>query len=988
MKILKPQWINHSGFPIFSIDVHPDGTRLATGGGDNKIKIWSTAPVSLSEVEDDKDTPKLLKSMDSHFAPVNSVKWSKDGKYLASGSDDKLVMIWGLSTSNIPSFGSQESIENWVCVSTLRGHSADISEVAWSPDSKLIATCSFDKTIIIWDTVKFHQVHRLEGHTDFVKGISWDPLGRYLASQSEDKSLIVWRTSDWQIETKITEPFIQLSNTFFLRPSWSPDGQYLCATHTINNQTHTATIIERTNWDVAINLVGHKKSIVVSRYSPIIYKDKEQRKFCCVLLGGQDMTITLWTSMSPRTIMVTKTLFDQTIQDISWFPDGFSFIACSADGTVGYLSMTKDEIGGNSITPSEKSVLFKQVYGDAVNVAKDGSLILTSTTSSSIASAANGGGGNHAMLPENPDQLAMEEFSMPSSAGGSTSSSTSSINSSSSQPSTPVKIQTTQEALLNQKQTFLPSGKRRITPIFIGGGSSTQTITKPLPLSIPSHLQHTNNNNNSDSDGDSNGIIPTPTKEVGGNNDKDILIPDLNSTSSVKSNTTTTTTTISTPKTPTTPIPNSTSLTPTTTTTTTPTSTTIPKSFLIHQNAKRKPVESTSMVISPEQNQSKKLKTTNKPKEKEKEKEKEKDYHSKNVQPQSTANVNHIYIQTPSISNHISKVLVSEPKTDIQNTIIDVMINEQELQDNTIEYISHVRCMQNQSLLWENKFPGRVTLVTGNNNWSAITTIDSILHIFNRSGGVIMSNIVLRNQISFLECNSKSHLLSITCDGFVSLWNILKKKFELSNRELPFLPNRVNLTIKNALVTDSGKPVITFSNGDSFVFSFDVGEWVKVTDRLGALSEFNSNDTNTTGIMSILQQNGNSSSMSSLLAMSNILEQNQNATSTTFLEKQIWLATVLESQKEFLHWIMTYTRYITNNGNITRLQELCTELLGPSNTLDSIWQPTVVGIPKRDILKDILPIMAGNRNLQRLVGQFKDSLNSFTRDQQQLQLDF
>ena len=66
---------------IFSLSVHPDGTRLATGGlgrsqtqprslrtliSDRKIKVWSTVPILDPEAEKDEANPKLLCTMSSH----------------------------------------------------------------------------------------------------------------------------------------------------------------------------------------------------------------------------------------------------------------------------------------------------------------------------------------------------------------------------------------------------------------------------------------------------------------------------------------------------------------------------------------------------------------------------------------------------------------------------------------------------------------------------------------------------------------------------------------------------------------------------------------------------------------------------------------------------------------------------------------------------------------------------------------------------------
>lgn len=99
---------------IFSISVHPDGSRVATGGlgslhspdilclrsdirfpTDAKIRIWSTSPI-LSQKAEEKGQPKSLSTLTMHTGPVLVVRWAASGKWLASGSDDTIVMIWDL----------------------------------------------------------------------------------------------------------------------------------------------------------------------------------------------------------------------------------------------------------------------------------------------------------------------------------------------------------------------------------------------------------------------------------------------------------------------------------------------------------------------------------------------------------------------------------------------------------------------------------------------------------------------------------------------------------------------------------------------------------------------------------------------------------------------------------------------------------------------------------------------------------------------------
>ena len=178
MRLLKPHWVTHDGKPIFSIDIHPDGSRFATGGqGDNsgKVVIWNMAPVREENIEKDENVPKMLCQMDNHLACVNCVRWSCNGYYLASAGDDKLIIIWQINkyggVSAVFGSGNKVNVEHWRASSTLRGHSGDILDLAWSPDNSWLASCSVDNTIVVWNAKKFpEQISVLRGHSGLVKG--------------------------------------------------------------------------------------------------------------------------------------------------------------------------------------------------------------------------------------------------------------------------------------------------------------------------------------------------------------------------------------------------------------------------------------------------------------------------------------------------------------------------------------------------------------------------------------------------------------------------------------------------------------------------------------------------------------------------------------------------------------------------------------------------------------------------------------------------
>lgn len=105
MHLTKPAWVVHENDKglaqtIYSASVHPDGTRLATGALDGTLKLWTTAPLLDEHKQlNDEAVPKLLCTLTAHSGAVICVRWSNSGRFLASGADDNVVMIWGLDPS-------------------------------------------------------------------------------------------------------------------------------------------------------------------------------------------------------------------------------------------------------------------------------------------------------------------------------------------------------------------------------------------------------------------------------------------------------------------------------------------------------------------------------------------------------------------------------------------------------------------------------------------------------------------------------------------------------------------------------------------------------------------------------------------------------------------------------------------------------------------------------------------------------------------------
>jgi WD40 repeat protein len=120
---------------------------------------------------------------------VSAIAFSPDGKLLASGSVGKTIKIWQI--------GTEEELRSLktgsVGVTSLKGHSDRINSLAFSPDGKILASGSDDKTIKIWQLATGKLICTLTGHLAAVQSVAFSPNGLMLVSGSWDTTIKIWR---------------------------------------------------------------------------------------------------------------------------------------------------------------------------------------------------------------------------------------------------------------------------------------------------------------------------------------------------------------------------------------------------------------------------------------------------------------------------------------------------------------------------------------------------------------------------------------------------------------------------------------------------------------------------------------------------------------------------------------------------------------------------------------------------------------------------
>ncbi|PMB08342.1 hypothetical protein CEN49_10180 [Fischerella thermalis CCMEE 5273] len=273
----------HQGF-VQKVKFSPDGKIIATASFDNTAKLWSS-------------DGKELVTLQGHTESVVDVSFSPDGQTIATASRDGTAKLW---------------YSDGKLIKTLKGHKGVVWSVSFSPDGQTIATAGEDKTVKFWRW-NGNFLNTWKAHDGAIYSISFSPDGQKIATASDDKSVKLWN-----LQGNLIDPF-QGHKAPVFNVSFSPDGQKLASA-----SNDTTVII----WDLITKkkllLQGHALEVRDVKFSP----DGQT-----IATASWDETVKLWRSRD-GSVLQTLEGHKGRVNSISFSPNGQVLASAGNDKTV------------------------------------------------------------------------------------------------------------------------------------------------------------------------------------------------------------------------------------------------------------------------------------------------------------------------------------------------------------------------------------------------------------------------------------------------------------------------------------------------------------------------------------------------------------------------------------------------------------------------------------------------------------------------------
>jgi WD40 repeat protein len=247
-----------------ALAISPDGKVLASAGGRNdpgpgraiRVGRFGIQPPPVAKPELitlwGPESAKELRILAGHQGLINALSFSPDSRLLASGSADKTVRLWDVA----------EGVEKLQLI----GHTSSVVALAFQKGGACLASGAEDGSVLIWDLRTGHEKKVFQAHAQGLNGLAYSPDGAFLATSSAGHGVAA--IALWDAQTAENRWLLSYKGAYLGDVTFSPDGRFLLAVGGFFAESGVVRILDVAAGRSRIDLVGGKAHLASICFSP------------------------------------------------------------------------------------------------------------------------------------------------------------------------------------------------------------------------------------------------------------------------------------------------------------------------------------------------------------------------------------------------------------------------------------------------------------------------------------------------------------------------------------------------------------------------------------------------------------------------------------------------------------------------------------------------------------------------------------------------
>ncbi|KAI0788751.1 WD40-repeat-containing domain protein [Abortiporus biennis] len=294
-------------------------SQINAARGDEAMQVEEESSEESEEEEEEFYSPGSLELLESRRR-IAEYSLPRAQKRIAQQRIDSKIPLGRVIDIRKKVFAD---VKNFANLGSQIGDDRPISQVRFSPDSKILATGSWSGSVKLWNVPSCTPIRTLRGHTDRVGGVAWHP--KATIGQSEDVVNLVSGAGDfslnlWSLNSETPISTLKGHQDRVCRVAFHPSGDYV------------ASASFDTTWRLW-NVATSQELLLQEGHSKEVYTVEFQDDGALAASGGLDAIGRVWDLRTGRTAMVLDGHV-QPIYSISFSPNGFQIATGSGDDTI------------------------------------------------------------------------------------------------------------------------------------------------------------------------------------------------------------------------------------------------------------------------------------------------------------------------------------------------------------------------------------------------------------------------------------------------------------------------------------------------------------------------------------------------------------------------------------------------------------------------------------------------------------------------------